>query len=136
MESKGWEVEITGSPGAGFELQAGYARLATEYLTALLAQQGQPFSVFEPKHSWRLWAVRRFDLAALTFGVGCNGQSDIAFDADRRQGDGHPTDREHPALQPAHRLVDLGQRDGQADDVTAVQDPSPRQQAPVGGGEP
>ena len=86
VESKGWEVEVSGSPGAGFELQAGYARLDTKYLTALPAQQGQPFSVFEPKHSWRLWAVRRFDLAGLTFGVGCNGQSDIAFDAARRQG--------------------------------------------------
>lgn len=88
VESKGWEVEITGSPGAGLELQAGYARLDTEYLTALPAQRGQPFSVFEPKHSWRLWAVRRFDLAGLTLGVGCNGQSDIAFDTARRQG-GH-----------------------------------------------
>jgi outer-membrane receptor for ferric coprogen and ferric-rhodotorulic acid len=86
VESKGWEMEITGNPGAGFELQAGYSRLDTEYLIALPAQQGQRFSVFEPKHSWRLWAIRRFDVAGLTFGVGCNGQSEVAFDAARRQG--------------------------------------------------
>lgn len=86
VATKGWEIEITGNPGAGFELQAGYARLDTKYLTALPAQQGQRFSVFEPKHSWRLWAVRRFEASGLTIGAGCNGQSDIEFDTPRRQG--------------------------------------------------
>jgi len=86
VETKGWEIEVTGNPGAGFELQAGYARLDTVFLTALPAQQGQRFSVFEPKHSWRLWAMRRFDVGGFTLGVGCNGQSDIVFEAPRRQG--------------------------------------------------
>lgn len=91
VESKGWEMEITGSPAPGFELQAGYARLDTTFLVASPSQQGTWFSVFEPKHSWRLWAVRRFHERAdsgWTVGVGCNGQSSTEFDPPRTQG-GH-----------------------------------------------
>jgi outer membrane receptor for ferric coprogen and ferric-rhodotorulic acid len=88
VESKGWEMEITGSPAPGFELQAGYARLDTTFVVAPPRQQGTRFSIFEPKHSWRLWAVRRFERAdtGWTVGVGCNGQSSTEFDPPRSQG--------------------------------------------------
>jgi outer membrane receptor for ferric coprogen and ferric-rhodotorulic acid len=88
VESKGWEMEITGSPAPGFELQAGYARLDTTFVVATPSQQGTRFSIFEPKHSWRLWAVRRFERAnaGWTVGIGCNGQSGTEFDPPRAQG--------------------------------------------------
>lgn len=88
VESKGWEVEISGSPGAGFELQAGYTRLDNEYVTASPSQQGRPFDLLEPKHAWRFWALRRFNehrAAGLTIGLGFNAQSEVSVDPRRAQ---------------------------------------------------
>ena len=82
--TKGWEMEVAGSPVHGYEVQAGYARLGTRFVTAPPNQQGQIFSVLEPRHSWRLWGVRR--TASLSFGIGLNGQSEIEYEPLRRQG--------------------------------------------------
>ena len=73
VEAKGWEAEVSGSPAPGYELQAGYTRLDTEYLTAAAALQGQKFDAWEPKHSFKFWAVKRFaepGQRGLTLGVG------------------------------------------------------------------
>lgn len=75
VESKGWETELSGSPAPGYELQVGYTRLDTEWLTAVATSQGQMFSAWEPKHTFKFWAVRRFaegDAPGLTLGLGFN----------------------------------------------------------------
>jgi outer membrane receptor for ferric coprogen and ferric-rhodotorulic acid len=74
VESKGWDAEIVGTLPRGFEIQAGYTRLDTEYLRDL-ANAGLVFDTWEPRHSAKLWGVRRFEggaLGGLTLGVGGN----------------------------------------------------------------
>lgn len=78
VEAKGWEAEITGSPAPGLELQAGYTRLESEYVTAAASLQGQKFDAWEPKHSVKIWAVKRFAEGAdsgLTIGFGLAASS-------------------------------------------------------------
>jgi outer membrane receptor for ferric coprogen and ferric-rhodotorulic acid len=89
VESKGWEAELSGSPAPGYEVQAGYTRLDTQYLTATPAQQGQIFDALEPRHSWKVWAVRRFrerEAAGVTLGLGFNTQSGITSTPLRSEG--------------------------------------------------
>jgi outer-membrane receptor for ferric coprogen and ferric-rhodotorulic acid len=89
VESKGWEAQISGSPAAGYEVQAGYARGDNRYRVAAPNQQGLQLSLFEPRHSWKLWGVRRFqrpDQAGLTLGLGVNAQSGIRVEPNRAQG--------------------------------------------------
>ena len=60
VESRGWEAQISGSPAPEYEIQAGYTRLDTKYLTAPTDREGLTFDSLEPRHSWKFWAVRRF----------------------------------------------------------------------------
>jgi outer membrane receptor for ferric coprogen and ferric-rhodotorulic acid len=74
VESKGWEVEVSGSPEPGWNVQAGYARLDTKYLKDE-TNKGLPFTTEEPKHTLRLWGTYRFGgelLNGLTAGLGAN----------------------------------------------------------------
>lgn len=88
VESKGWEAQLSGSPARGYDVLAGYARLDTKYLRAAPSQQGTQFALFEPKHSWKLWGVRRFEqrFEGLSVGLGSNTQSGIRVDPKRGQG--------------------------------------------------
>jgi outer-membrane receptor for ferric coprogen and ferric-rhodotorulic acid len=74
VESKGWEVEAVGSLWQGYEVQAGYTRLDTVYLRDA-TNVGLVFDTWEPRHSVKLWGVRRFEGGAakgLTLGLGGN----------------------------------------------------------------
>lgn len=88
VESKGWEAQVSGSPAPGYEVQAGYARLDTEYLKANPNQQGLQFDLLEPRHSWKVWAIHRFQerLSGLTVGLGFSTQSGIRVDPKRGEG--------------------------------------------------
>src|SRR5262249_12882317 len=89
VESKGWEVQISGSPAPGYEVQAGYARLDTKFLTASASQQGTQFDLLEPRHSWKVWGVRRFqqqEQTGVTLGLGVNIQSGMRVDPNRGEG--------------------------------------------------
>jgi outer membrane receptor for ferric coprogen and ferric-rhodotorulic acid len=89
VESKGWELEVIGSPAPSFELQLGYSRLDSRLVVAPPGQQGDRFSALEPRHSWRAWATRRIDAGlfeGLSFGAGVSMQSGIEFDPPRIQG--------------------------------------------------
>lgn len=71
----GWELEVAGTLGPGYEVQIGYTRLDTEWLTAAAALQGLKFDAWEPKHSFKFWAVRRWSEgqdSGLTLGLGFN----------------------------------------------------------------
>lgn len=92
VESKGWEAEIAGSPAPGWDIQAGYTRLDTKYLKDR-NNQGLPLTTWEPKHTLKLWGVRRFGsgpLAGLSVGLGANLLSETeagtGTSAIRRQG--------------------------------------------------
>lgn len=89
VESKGWETEISGSPATGYELQLGYTRLDTKFLRGTAAQQGQVFDSLEPRHSWKVWGVRRFrpqETSGLIVGLGFNTQSGIVSTPPRSEG--------------------------------------------------
>jgi outer membrane receptor for ferric coprogen and ferric-rhodotorulic acid len=89
VEARGWEAEVVGRPWQGYEVQAGYARLDTRYLTASASQQGGIFSALEPRHSLKLWGLRRFQTGAasgFSVGLGLRWQSGIQSDPARVQG--------------------------------------------------
>lgn len=74
VESKGWEVEVTGRPAAGYEIQMGYTRMDSVYLKDR-NNEGLPFTTWEPRHTLKLWGVRRFGqgmLEGLSVGLGAN----------------------------------------------------------------
>jgi outer membrane receptor for ferric coprogen and ferric-rhodotorulic acid len=74
VESRGWEAEVAGSPAPGWDVQAGYTRLDTKYLRDT-NNEGLPFTTWEPKHTFKLWGVRRFAhglLEGLSVGMGAN----------------------------------------------------------------
>ncbi|MDR2450370.1 MAG: TonB-dependent siderophore receptor [Candidatus Accumulibacter sp.] len=80
VESKGWEVEVSGSPAPGWNIQTGYARQDTRYLkdAANPANEGLPFNPVNPKHTFKLWGTYRFGggaLGGLTAGLGVNHSS-------------------------------------------------------------
>lgn len=94
VESKGWEAEIAGRPAPGYVLQAGYTRLDTVYLKDR-NNEGLPFTTWEPRHTLKLWGLRRFEdgaLRGLGLGLGVHVASSSAAgtgsSAVRRQG-GH-----------------------------------------------
>lgn len=92
VETKGWEVEVTGRLGHGYQIQAGYTRLDTIYL-ADRNNQGLPFTTWEPRHTLKLWGMRQFtegSLAGLRLGLGVNvvsgSEAGTGTNAIRRQG--------------------------------------------------
>lgn len=59
VEVKGAEFEVSGSPTANLELMAGYAYLTSSYEVDRL-REGERFSLFEPRHSLKLYGTYRF----------------------------------------------------------------------------
>lgn len=83
VKSKGWEVEVSGSPAPGWNVQAGYAYQDTEYKKDQTAtNEGQPLNFTDPKHTFKLWGTYRFGggvLDGLTVGLGANHSSKISY---------------------------------------------------------
>ncbi|MDR2626141.1 MAG: TonB-dependent siderophore receptor [Zoogloeaceae bacterium] len=75
-ESKGWEIEVSGAPAPGWNIQAGYTYLKTKYLKdSTKANEGLPLSALDPKHMFKLWGSYRFGgetLNGLSVGLGAN----------------------------------------------------------------
>ena len=74
VDDKGWETEVSGSPYAGLELQAGYTRLDTVYVRDV-SNIGLSVDTWEPRHTFRSWVKYSFDhgsLRGLRFGFGAN----------------------------------------------------------------
>ncbi|WP_428034853.1 TonB-dependent siderophore receptor [Amphritea sp.] len=74
VESKGWEIEVSGQPSPDYEIQAGYTLLETKYLADSWSQ-GEVFSTWEPRHTLKLWGMRHFRTGALqhlSLGLGVN----------------------------------------------------------------
>jgi outer membrane receptor for ferric coprogen and ferric-rhodotorulic acid len=59
-QSQGWETEVSGRLAAGWDLQAGYTYLLTRYLKDATSA-GQVFDSEEPKKTFKLWSVYRFE---------------------------------------------------------------------------
>lgn len=54
VRSEGLELQLKGRPTARWELQAGYAYTRTRYLRAPVAEQGQAFAPYTPRHALQL----------------------------------------------------------------------------------
>ncbi|MDX9737862.1 MAG: TonB-dependent siderophore receptor [Azonexus sp.] len=82
VESKGWELEVAGSPLRNWDISAGYTRLETEQTkTATAASVGAPISYWYPRHQLKLWSNYRFTsqpLQGFNLGLGVTGMSNIA----------------------------------------------------------
>jgi outer membrane receptor for ferric coprogen and ferric-rhodotorulic acid len=77
VESKGLELEASGSPLNGLDLTAGYTRQTTTNLVAT-SNVGLPINNWYPTHSLKLWSnytVQGETLAGFNFGLGMNGES-------------------------------------------------------------
>jgi outer membrane receptor for ferric coprogen and ferric-rhodotorulic acid len=76
-ESKGWEIEVSGSPAPGWNLQAGYTQLEATIQKASESYypKGWPIDGLQPKRSFKFWGVRHFQggpLKGLDVGLGVN----------------------------------------------------------------
>lgn len=82
VESKGWETEIAGSPGRGWDLSAGYTNLITRNtVNSTATTVGTPISYWYPRHNLKLWSNYRFhdgQLDGFNVGLGMNGLSQFA----------------------------------------------------------
>ncbi len=82
VESKGWDLEVTGKPLANWDLTAGYTNLKTEQTkTSNAASVGAPISYWYPRHQLKLWSNYRFTsepLQGFNFGLGMTGMSKTA----------------------------------------------------------
>lgn len=82
VESKGWELEVAGSPLRNWELSAGYTNLKTEQTkTSTVTSLGAPISYWYPRHQLKLWSNYRFtseQLQGFNFGLGLTGMSNTA----------------------------------------------------------
>lgn len=80
IESKGYEVEVTGQPFDRFDISAGYTNLTTTYLSDR-SNQGKTASIFSPKHQFKLWGNYHFSpsgpLSGLSMGMGIIAQSKV-----------------------------------------------------------
>jgi outer membrane receptor for ferric coprogen and ferric-rhodotorulic acid len=98
VESKGWEVEVSGSPAPGWNLQAGYTHQVAKYLKDR-NNEGLPFSTWDPKHMLKLWGTYRFQggtLNGLSVGLGAN------YNSETKAGNGTSNVRR----QSGHTVVD------------------------------
>lgn len=78
VRSQGLEMEVSGQVAPGWDVLAGYAFTATQYLQAPAAQQGQIFSPFTPRHSVNLstrYAFRSPALQGWSLGGGASYRS-------------------------------------------------------------
>lgn len=77
VESKGWEIELSGKPARGLDVIAGYTYLTTKFLKDR-KDQGKSYSIQTPKHQFKLWSNYRFDqdsaLAGFSVGLGILAQ--------------------------------------------------------------
>jgi outer membrane receptor for ferric coprogen and ferric-rhodotorulic acid len=71
---QGWEAEVSGSPFAGLDLQAGYARVDSRYLEHATLK-GATLSPFEPRHAIKLYGRFRVPDSALSIGAGLDVSS-------------------------------------------------------------
>jgi outer-membrane receptor for ferric coprogen and ferric-rhodotorulic acid len=73
IESKGWELEVTGKPLRGLDITAGYTRLDTRYLKDR-ANEGLVYSIQTPRNQFKFWGNYRFGsesaLSGLSAGLG------------------------------------------------------------------
>lgn len=77
-ESRGLELEVSGSPLKGLALNGGYTRNTTTQLVAAPASLGLPLSQWYPTHTYKIWSnyqVQGGALADFNFGLGMNGHS-------------------------------------------------------------
>ncbi|RAR85326.1 outer membrane receptor for ferric coprogen and ferric-rhodotorulic acid [Paracidovorax anthurii] len=77
--SEGWELEVAGEPGPGWQVMAGYTYTRTRQLRdAVDATAGQPLRSVDPRHALRLFASHRLGggLRGWTVGGGARVQSD------------------------------------------------------------
>lgn len=85
VESKGWELELAGSPTRHWDLSAGYTNLKTEQTkTSNAASVGAPISYWYPRHQLKLWSNYRFTsepLQGFNLGLGMTGMSNTASGA-------------------------------------------------------
>jgi outer membrane receptor for ferric coprogen and ferric-rhodotorulic acid len=75
IESKGWEIEVAGSPAPGWNIQAGWSRQQTTFLKDANYPQGEIVNPALPEHAFKLWSAYRFSggaLGGLTVGLGAN----------------------------------------------------------------
>lgn len=89
VESRGWELEITGRPLPGWDVSTGYTHLKTRYLSD--DSNVGLFSHSSPKHNFKLWSHYRFQdglLKGLALGGGIQATSSYGSDrfaSDREQ---------------------------------------------------
>ncbi|MDR2789297.1 MAG: TonB-dependent siderophore receptor, partial [Candidatus Accumulibacter sp.] len=83
VESKGWEIEVAGSPAPGWNIQTGYARQDTRPLKDQdQGSENKPFNLTDPRHTFKFWGTYRFKggaLNGLTAGLGANYSSKISY---------------------------------------------------------
>lgn len=73
IESKGWELEVSGSPLRGLDVTTGYTHLNTRYLKDR-TYEGLAYSIQTPKDQFKIWGNYRFSnessLAGVSVGMG------------------------------------------------------------------
>lgn len=83
LESKGWELEVLGSPLPRWDVSASYTYLSTKWLNNG-ASTGQPVSFWYPREMFKLWSKYRFaegPLSGFSIGLGVNGATQSASGA-------------------------------------------------------
>lgn len=79
VQSRGWELEISGEPVEGLELMAGYTHLTTRFLKDR-NNEGKTFSIQTPKQQFKLWGNYSFSkgaLQGLSLGLGMLANSEV-----------------------------------------------------------
>lgn len=104
VKVQGWEVEASGQLLPGLDLTAGYTNLRTRYVVDRYNEAGSPFSLYEPKHSFKLFVNYRFSqeaLSRLSIGGGLHVSSGIvgAGAAGVREQKGYAVASAHAAYQ-------------------------------------
>jgi len=78
VESKGWEMELSGKPARRLDVMAGYTYLTTQYLSDR-SSEGKSYSIQTPRNQFKLWSNYRFDndgtLSGVSVGLGFLAQS-------------------------------------------------------------
>lgn len=83
VESKGFEMEVSGQVMPGWNIYSGYAYTITEYLQGAAAQTGTAFSTYNPRHIFNLWTnyeILTGNLRGLSFGGGVRAMSGFDYE--------------------------------------------------------